>query len=41
MTPSQLNFATSKRTPSPPSSWNIGMFWSTAAITVPSLGAAV
>jgi hypothetical protein len=25
--------------PAPPSNWYIGLFWSTAAITVPSRGA--
>jgi hypothetical protein len=38
--PSQLSFDVSKRTPLTPTMSKIGRLWLTAAITVPSCGAA-
>ena len=39
MLPSQFISAALNCAPAPPSIWYIGMFWLTAAITVPSFGA--
>ena len=38
MLPSHCMPAASNFAPAPPSIWYIGMFWLTAAITVPSCG---